>query len=302
MGVIVIGSLNMDLVVMMERFPDSGETVNALDFASIPGGKGLNQAIAARRAGAKVSMIGAIGSDDNSRTLENLLHSEGIDSNHLQRYQGSSGVAIVEVEKSGANRIAIVPGANGRLSYQNSTASIFSEHSGSIAIGPLENPIDELEKYFKAAKEAGLTTILNPAPVQLLSQNFLTLIDIFIPNQHEAEDLTGLHIDNLEQAEKAARALLRNGHKAVIVTLGEDGAILATDSEILYQKAFKVNSIDTTAAGDTFCGTFAAELDDGSTFSNALKMAAAAAALSTTKSGAANSIPSRAEVLNFIDS
>lgn len=290
----------MDLVVSMSKFPESGETVNALDFSTIPGGKGLNQAVAAARAGAHVQMFGALGTDDNSKALEKILENEGVSRVGIQKYEGSSGVAIVEVERSSANRIAIVPGANGKFTYNENIQAVFNELSGSFVLGPLENPIAEIEKYFVAAKKAGITTILNPAPVQMLSPSFLNTVDILIPNQHEAQELTGIEIKDESDAEMAGRQLLNNGHKIVIITLGEKGAILVSPHEVIFQKAFRVESIDTTAAGDTFCGTFAAELDRGSNSVLALEMASAAAALSTTILGASTSIPDRRKVLEFI--
>lgn len=302
MSVLVVGSLNMDLVVTMSTFPESGQTVMAENFQMIPGGKGLNQAIAASQVGAQVSMLGCLGSDANSRHLEKILVDFHIDSTNVQKVEGSSGVALVEVDNSGKNRIAIVPGANEKFSYHAIQPDYFARFGHSVVLGPLENPIMHLEKSFISAKGAGATTILNPAPSQLLSSDFLGVIDILIPNQIEAEELSGVSITNKGDAEVAARRLLELGPKIVIITLGDKGALLVSDQENYFQEAFKVKAIDTTAAGDTFCGAFAAELDADQEPKLALRVASAAAALSTTKYGASHSIPKRSEINNFLKS
>ena len=300
MSVLVVGSLNMDLVVTMTKFPDSGQTVVARDLQMIPGGKGLNQAIAASQVGAQVSMLGCMGSDDYSRQLEEILSKFHIDTTNLQKVDGSSGVALVEVENSGSNRIAIVPGANEKFDYHAIEADYFARFGNSVVLGPLENPIMHLEKSFIAAKSAGATTILNPAPSQLLSSDFLGAVDILIPNQNEAEELSGVSIADKKDAEKAARRLLELGPQIVIITLGEKGALLVSNQENYFQEAFKIKVIDTTAAGDTFCGAFAAEIDRDQEPKLALRLASAAAALSTTKYGASHSIPGRSEINDFL--
>jgi len=170
----------------------------------------------------------------------------------------------------------------------------------SVLLAPLENPILEVEESFRVAKEAGMTTILNPAPYQHLNSKFLSLVDILIPNQHEASLMTGSIISNKEEAIPAARKLLSAGHKSVIITLGKEGAVFVSEAEVLFQEAFKVDTVDTTAAGDVFCAAFAAQISLGASNKVALKFASAAAAISTTKLGASISAPTHQAVDTYL--
>lgn len=300
MSVLVVGSLNMDLVVTMKRFPKSGETVTAEDLTLVPGGKGLNQAVAAARLVSNVSFFGAVGTDGYADTLQAALIDAGADISYLQKVVGSSGVALIEVEESGNNRISIVPGANKEFVFDQSLLQKVKDSNYSVLLAPLENPILEVEESFRVAKEAGMTTILNPAPYQHLNSKFLSLVDILIPNQHEASLMTGSMISNKEEAIPAARKLLSAGHKSVIITLGKEGALFVSEAEVLFQEAFKVDTVDTTAAGDVFCAAFAAQISLGASNKVALKFASAAAAISTTKLGASISAPTHQAVDTYL--
>lgn len=301
MSILVVGSLNMDLVVTMRRFPNSGETVTAEDLALIPGGKGLNQAVAAARLVSNVSFFGAVGTDGYADSLQTALLEAGTDISAIQKFDGSSGIALVEVEQSGSNRISIVPGANKKFIFDQSLLEKVKDSNYSVLLAPLENPILEIEKSFRVAKEAGLTTILNPAPYQDINIEFLSMVDILIPNQHEASQMTGCVISNKEEAIPAARKLLSAGHKSVIITLGKEGAVFVSETEVLFQEAFKVDAVDTTAAGDVFCAAFAAQLSLGASNNVALKFASAAAAISTTKLGASISAPTLQAVDAYLE-
>lgn len=302
MSILIVGSLNMDLVVTMRRFPNSGETVSANDLTSIPGGKGLNQAVAAAKLVSNVSFFGAVGTDGYADSLQAALIEAGADISAVQKVDGSSGVALIEVEESGSNRISIVPGANKKFVFDQSLLDKVKDSNFSVLLAPLENPIIEIEKSFRVAKEAGLTTILNPAPYQCLNSEFLSLVDILIPNQHEASQMTGSIISNKEEAIPAARKLLSAGHKSVIITLGKEGAVFVSEAEVHFQEAFKVDTVDTTAAGDVFCAAFAAQLSLGASNKVALKFASAAAAISTTKLGASISAPTHQAVDAYLKS
>jgi ribokinase len=299
-SVLVVGSLNMDLVVTMKRFPKSGETVTAEDLTLVPGGKGLNQAVAAARLVSNVSFFGAVGTDGYADTLQAALIDAGADISYLQKVVGSSGVALIEVEESGNNRISIVPGANKEFVFDQSLLQKVKDSNYSVLLAPLENPILEVEESFRVAKEAGMNTILNPAPYQHLNSKFLSLVDILIPNQHEASLMTGSIISNKEEAIPAARKLLSAGHKSVIITLGKEGAVFVSEAEVLFQEAFKVDTVDTTAAGDVFCAAFAAQISLGASNKVALKFASAAAAISTTKLGASISAPTHQAVDTYL--
>ena len=292
MNVLVVGSLNMDLVVNLKRMPNPGETVLGNTFTTFAGGKGLNQAVATARAGAKVRMIGALGNDPYAKVLRNVMDQEKIDHSNVIEVAGSSGTAVIEVDDSGQNRIVVIAGANGELKSGNFVPN--SEEK--ILLAQLESPINELEDIFKAAKKSGYKTVLNPAPAMKLAPTFLSEIDLLIPNEHEAAILTGIAVTDFESAEKAARALIAQGVSEVIITMAEKGAIYVGKDKVIKQPAYKVSPIDTTAAGDAFCGGLVSELARGKDMESALKFAAAAGGLATTKSGATPSLPTENEI------
>ena len=295
MGVLVVGSLNMDLVVNLNRMPNPGETVMGDTFLTFPGGKGLNQAVATARAGAKVRMIGNLGDDPYAKILREVLVAEKIDDSGVVDTPDSTGIALIEVDQSGQNRIVVVSGANAKLKAEN-----FSPNSDEkIVLAQLESPIEELEKIFRAAKKNRYKTVLNPAPAQKLPPTFLAEIDLLIPNEYEAELLTGIKVTDLESAEKSARILISQGVAEIIITMAEKGAIYVSENRVIRQAAYKVSAVDTTAAGDAFCGGLVAEMARGKNIEAALKFAAAAGGLATTKPGATTSLPTENEICSL---
>ena len=282
----------MDLVVNLKRMPNPGETVVGDTFTTFAGGKGLNQAVATARAGANVRMIGALGNDPYAKVLRNVMDQEKIDHSNVIEVAGSSGTAVIEVDESGQNRIVVIAGANGELKSGNFVPN--SEEK--ILLAQLESPINELEDIFKAAKKSGYKTVLNPAPAMKLAPSFLAEIDLLIPNEHEAAILTGVTVTDFESADKAARDLISQGVAEVIITMAEKGAIYVGKDKVIKQPAYKVSPIDTTAAGDAFCGGLVSELARGKDMESALKFAAAAGGLATTKSGATPSLPTENEI------
>ena len=282
----------MDLVVNLKRMPNPGETVVGDTFTTFAGGKGLNQAVATARAGANVRMIGALGNDPYAKVLRNVMDQEKIDHSNVIEVAGSSGTAVIEVDESGQNRIVVIAGANGELKSGNFVPN--SEEK--ILLAQLESPINELEDIFKAAKKSGYKTVLNPAPAMKLAPSFLAEIDLLIPNEHEAAILTGIKVTDFDTAEKAALALIAQGVSEVIITMAEKGAIYVGKDKVIKQPAYKVSPIDTTAAGDAFCGGLVSELARGKDMESALKFAAAAGGLATTKSGATPSLPTENEI------
>ena len=282
----------MDLVVNLKRMPNPGETVVGETFTTFAGGKGLNQAVATARAGASVRMIGALGNDPYAKVLRNVMDQEKIDHSNVIEVAGSSGTAVIEVDESGQNRIVVIAGANGELKSGNFVPN--SEEK--ILLAQLESPINELEDIFKAAKKSGYKTVLNPAPAMKLAPSFLAEIDLLIPNEHEAAILTGIKVTDFDTAEKAALALIAQGVSEVIITMAEKGAIYVGKDKVIKQPAYKVSPIDTTAAGDAFCGGLVSELARGKDMESALKFAAAAGGLATTKSGATPSLPTENEI------
>lgn len=296
--VVIVGSLNMDLVTRAPRLPRAGETLAGQSFVTVPGGKGANQAVAAARLGASVAMIGCVGDDAYGEQLRTALLAEGIDCQAVTRVGGeSTGVALIVVDDSSQNAIVIVAGGNGHV-----TASVVDSFdallSGAeVIICQLEVPLDTVGHVLKRGHELGKTVILNPAPASgPLPAEWFAWIDYLIPNESEATALTGLPVDSTASADAAASALLKAGVSKVIVTLGEQGALFASASRSEHFPAPKVQPVDTTAAGDTFVGGFAAALADGKSESDAIRFGQVAAALSVTRSGAQPSIPTFAEV------
>lgn len=296
--VVIVGSLNMDLVTRAPRLPRAGETLAGQSFVTVPGGKGANQAVAAARLGASVAMVGCVGDDAYGEQLRTALLAEGIDCQAVTPVSGeSTGVALIVVDDSSQNAIVIVAGGNGHL-----TASVVDSFdallSGAeVIICQLEVPLDTVGHVLKRGHELGKTVILNPAPASgPLPAEWFAWIDYLIPNESEATALTGLRVDSTASADAAASALLKAGVSKVIVTLGEQGALFASASRSEHFPAPKVQPVDTTAAGDTFVGGFAAALADGKSESDAIRFGQVAAALSVTRSGAQPSIPTFAEV------
>jgi ribokinase len=296
--VVIVGSLNMDLVTRAPRLPRAGETLAGQSFVTVPGGKGANQAVAAARLGASVAMIGCVGDDAYGEQLRTALLAEGIDCQAVTRISGeSTGVALIVVDDSSQNAIVIVAGGNGHV-----TASVVDSFDALLAeaeviICQLEVPFDTVGHVLQRGHELGKTVILNPAPASgPLPAEWFAWIDYLIPNESEATALTGLPVDSTASADAAASALLAAGVSKVIVTLGEQGALFASASRSEHFPAPKVQPVDTTAAGDTFVGGFAAALADGKSESDAIRFGQVAASLSVTRSGAQPSIPTFAEV------
>lgn len=298
--VVVIGSLNMDLVTRAPRLPKGGETLMGESFCTIPGGKGANQAVAAARLGAKVSMVGCVGSDAYGQQLRGALLAEGIDCQSVSVVDGSSGVALIVVDDNSQNAIVIVAGANGALGPD--VLDRFDEvlRSADVVICQLEVPDATVGHALKRGRELGKTVILNPAPASRpLPADWYACIDYLIPNESEAAVLSGLAVDSLETAEAAATQLLAAGAGKVIVTLGAQGLMFANGASFQHFPAPQVKAVDTTAAGDTFVGGFAAALADGKSEVEAIRFGQVAAALSVTRAGAQPSIPTLLEVQAF---
>jgi ribokinase len=277
-GVCVVGSANLDLVATAQRLPGPGETVLGTGYAEHAGGKGLNQAIAASRSGSPTALVGAVGDDAAGQRLLDVMSSDMIDIGRVRRLPGvATGRALIGVDASGENSIIVVPGANAMV-------AVDSLPTAQVVLAQLEVPLGAIITAFRLARAAGATTVLNPAPARPLDSELLSLCDVVVPNEHEAELLGGV------------AHLLACGARSVVVTRGARGAELHTADGITVIAPFAVAAIDTTAAGDTFCGAFCARLAIGEPIEAALVFASAAAALSTTRAGAVPSVPYRDEV------
>ncbi len=304
--VVVVGSLNMDFVVRVRRFPVPGETVLGGEFRMIPGGKGANQACAAGRLGGNavnVKMIGRVGRDVFADHLKASLSAAGVDVSgvHVTRSQ-PTGVALIAVDAAGQNSIVVAPGANGELAAADVEAMRRVFRGARVALFQLESPLDTVAGALRIAREEGLITILDPAPAQPLPPELLRQVDILTPNESEALGLLGRPSARLpiSEAGRIATALLGLGPRSVILKLGEQGCYACGPDAEGPHAAFEVDAVDSTAAGDTFNAGLAIALAEGRELTDALRFANAAAAISVTRVGAQASAPSRAEVDRLI--
>jgi ribokinase len=299
--VVVVGSLNMDLVGYAQRLPGDGETVHGTRFARAAGGKGLNQAVAAARAGAETALVGLVGDDDLGALLTGEAAGAGVDVSAVTSVAGSSGVALIMVDARATNRIVVVPGANGVLDAGRVEQAVTALNPR-VVLCQLETPLDGVTAALRLGRRCGAVTVLNPAPAVELPPELLVQVDWLVPNESEARQLSGWagaagEPLNRAEALRLADELRDCGPRGVVITLGERGAVaVGPDGARHHLDAFTVDAVDTTAAGDSFCGAFAAAVASGSSIEAALRRACATGALTTTRRGAAPSIPTAAEV------
>ncbi len=290
----VTGSLNMDLVVRSPRIPSPGETIIGTTYQQIPGGKGANQAVAAARLGAQVSMLGRLGRDAFGDQLLEGLAAAGIDRTFVvQDRDAPTGVALIVVDDAGQNSIVVASGANMHLSPQDVDAAKGAIAGADVLLLQLEIPLETVICAAEVARRHGITVILNPAPARPLPERLLSLVHVLVPNESETALLTGTSIENVDQAGSAAAALVQLGVGAVVLTLGARGALLAQGGITQVVPAFQVQPVDTTAAGDAFVAGLAVALAEGMALADAVRWGNAAGALATTVLGAQSSLPSR---------
>ncbi|TDD68228.1 ribokinase [Jiangella aurantiaca] len=289
----VLGSANMDLVVTVDRAPGRGETVTGLEFTTVPGGKGANQALAAARAGGDVAFLGAVGDDDFGRRVTALLAGDGVDVSGLVVSDQPTGTAHITVDGTGDNSIVVVPGANGTVTSLTD-AHRAALDAAEIVLLQLELPLPLVTAAAEYARSRGVRVMLTPAPAVPLPPALLAAVDVLVPNEHEAALLAGV-----ADPVAAARSLAAAGGD-VVVTLGARGALRVRAGAVTAVQAFAVDAVDTTAAGDTFAGVLAVGLAAGLDWDAALRRASAAAALSVRRPGASSSMPHRAEIDAFL--
>jgi len=295
--VIVVGSSNTDLVVRVPRLPEPGETVLGHSFARNAGGKGANQAVAAARAGADVIFIGCVGDDAFGHEALAGLTRDGVDTSRVRIEPGApSGVALIAVDESGENSISVAAGANGLLlpEHLDKTRDAFS--GADVCLIQLEVPVAAVARAAQLARAAGAHVILNPAPAQPLPPDLLECTSTIVPNETETQCLTGILPRSRAQAEDAAAKLLEQGVGRVVLTLGERGALLVSREEVVQIPAPRVQAVDTTAAGDAFCGALATALGQGIPAPRAVGFACAAASCAVTRQGAQPSMPHQEEI------
>ena len=289
--ILVIGSISIDNVTYTNVLPQPGMTVYGESFLSNIGGKGANQACAIHFLGGDVEFYGSIGNDNNGKTVQNFLKEVGLTAN-LKISKCSTGVATIIIDnKTAENRIVIVPGANMDLTKEDIDKIDFSKYD--YLLLQLENQIDSIVYAVKKAKEKGLTVVLNPAPYHEVPSEAFKYIDYFIPNEHELEQFTP---DIKGDYETRANHLIKKGIKRIIVTLGENGSLYVDEKQSFKVDPYKVNAIDTTGAGDSYCGAFVTALAEGKELKDAMDFASKVSSLTVTKKGAIASLPKRSEI------
>ena len=295
--VIVVGSLNMDLVMRTPRVPVGGETLHGHEFSTLPGGKGANQAVACARLGAKVSMIGQVGNDGFGTTLRDGLAADGIDVSGVQRTTAAgTGVAMILVEDIGQNRIVLAAGANGALTPADIDAHAVRIGGAAMLVLQLEVPMPVVQRAIEIAHAAGVPVLLNPGPAAPLPEDVWSQVDILVPNESEATLLSGVEVTDAASAYAAAKVFRQRGVKCVLITLGANGVAVIDDAGERHLPAHVVKAVDTTAAGDTFIGGLSAGLVEGTTMDDAVALGQRASALCVTRHGAQPSIPYRREI------
>lgn len=302
--ILVVGSINMDLVIKTPHLPDPGETVLGSSFHTFPGGKGANQAIAISRLGAEVSFVGRVGEDAFGRALASVLEKEGVSTAYLEHDPVvPSGVAVILVDGQGQNSIVVASGANSRLTPQDVRMAGMELPTVSAVITQLEIPLECVIEAARAASLRNVPFIFNPAPAGVIPRELLEKVDVLVPNELEAGMLSGMPVETLEQAEHAGRHLLAAGAGSIIITLGSQGAlVIQRGTAAVHIPAHTVNVMDTTAAGDAFTAGLAVGLAEGLSLVDAAHLGNAAGALAVTRLGALPSLPDRSQVAALLQS
>jgi ribokinase len=299
--ILVVGSINMDLVMRTPRVPQPGETMFGDDLRAIPGGKGANQAVAVARLGWPVLIAGRVGRDHFGEIMLSGLESNGVDTTYVERDDtASSGTAFIFVEPSGENTIVVATGANGRFSTRSAEQLSGLLDQIDLVLLQLELPLESMARVIELAQAAGKQIVLDAGPACRRPLPAFFQVDVITPNESETEALTGLAIRDQDSALQAALALLERGPGAVVLKLGAKGALVASREKTLIIPAIPVQAVDTTAAGDAFSAALAVSLAEGKNLEEAVRLANAAGALAVTKVGAQPSMPTRAELDAFL--
>ncbi len=299
--IVVIGSINMDIVIHADRMPREGETIIGSDLKFFPGGKGANQAVAAARLGAETFMVGRVGKDGSGEVLRSQLSQNGVNCHHVIADEtAATGTALIVINPAGNNSILVAPGASQNLSSEDVDAAVGIIRSADALLMQFEIPLETVAYAAELARKHAVLTILDAGPAKKCDPDVLRKADVVSPNETEAEALIGLPITDIPSARKAATAFLETGVQTVVLKLGEKGCLVAREGEMTHYAAFTVSPVDTTAAGDAFTAALGVELARGEPMDSAAHFANAAGALSTLKPGAQPSMPTRQEVLDFL--
>ncbi|MBN2264644.1 MAG: ribokinase [Candidatus Aminicenantes bacterium] len=299
--VLVVGSANTDMIIRVPRIPRPGETILGGEFAIAAGGKGANQAVAAARAGGRVTFVARVGDDIFGDRALTGFRVDGVETRFVVRTPGApSGVALIHVDDRGENSISVASGANALLSKKDVERADAAFAAADIVLLQLESPIETVAAAIRKAGERQVPVILNPAPARELDDGLLRGVDVLTPNEHEAAVLAGIAVGDDRSAREAAGRLRARGPRTVVITLGARGVWASSEVFEGLVPAFKIEPVDTTAAGDVFNGALAVALAEGRPLEEALRFAQAAAAISVTRPGAQPSAPARAEIEAFL--
>jgi ribokinase len=299
--IVVVGSSNTDMIIRVARLPRPGETILGGEFSMAPGGKGANQAVAAARAGGRVTLVARVGEDVFGERAVRNFEADGIETTFILRDgRAASGVALINVADNGENVISVASGANALLSPGDVRAAEAAFDGAELLLLQLETPPATVQAAAEMAHARGIPVLLNPAPARPLDDGLLECVAVIAPNEHEAELLTGVRVRTEKDAKRASAALRSRGPRLAVVTLGEKGCYAAGEEFEGLIPAFQVKAVDTTAAGDVFCGALAVALAEKRPVLDGLRFAAAAAALSVMKLGAQPSAPRRSEIDVFL--
>lgn len=293
-NILVVGSINMDMVIGVDRLPQMGETLSGDGFMTVPGGKGANQAACAAKLGGEVVMLGAVGKDSFGNELKDYLGGCGVNVSHIKQTDINTGIAMITVY-NGDNMIVLEKGANYSLSDADIRENWDLFEWADIVVLQLEIPWNVVMTAAKTAKEYGCTVVLNPAPVENFNAEILQFTDIIVPNEHEGGLILGKNIDSIDDAKELVREFADKGITAV-VTLGENGCVYYDNPEVKHQPAIKTTVVDTTAAGDSFIGAMCIGMSENKSFSDSILFATKVASIVVSRKGAGSSLPSREEV------
>lgn len=297
--ILVVGSMNMDLVVKTDEIPKIGETLLGNEFLQIPGGKGANQGVAIAKLNSKITFLGKVGDDSYGEQLLQSMKESGVDISYIERANVSTGIAVINVDMLGNNNIIVIPGANGLVDTDYLQRHLKQFEESDIVVFQLEIPMETVKEGLRISKGLGKTTILNPAPAAELDDEIIENIDILIPNEHELERIAKIKITDQDSMLEAANVLLKKGVKKIIVTLGSKGVCYVDENGYEFFPAYKVPVVDTTAAGDSFIGGFTSSYIEKGDIKSSIIRGQKTAALAIQKVGAQTSLPTGKEVDNF---
>lgn len=300
--IVVVGSSNVDLIMKMVHLPEKGETVTDAEFFQVYGGKGANQAVAAARAGGNVAFVSCVGKDAYTPQMVHNYNNDGIDIRFVFKEENiASGHALIMIDQTGENIISVAPGANNLLTPSKIDKALSIINEAAMIVMQYEIPEETIKYVIDLANQKNIPVLWNVAPARPFDFSYIPKVNILVLNEVEAGFLTEMPVENETDAEKAAEKLVAKGVEKVIITLGSQGALVVTKNEKVSVASYKVNAVDTTAAGDTFCGAFAVALVEGKSLKDSLQFASAAAAISVTRMGAQPSAPKREEIDLFLN-